>query len=187
MYSVLANSIVFYNSAPSGSNYFYLTDSFTALNYCDTTPLPTYGVGNIDAEPLFVDTNGWRNLRLQPDSPCINAGNNAYVFTATDLDGNPRILGGTVDMGAYECSSPTSLIERMMSLVSQSGLHHSQPLLATLGSALDSLNRGNSIAASNQLQAFQKKVLAQVAPLDAALAGTLIQNAQQLIDELKGH
>jgi hypothetical protein len=53
-------------------------------------------------DPLFVVTNGWANLRLQSNSPCINAGNNAYVTTPTDLDGRPRIVGGTVDMGAYE-------------------------------------------------------------------------------------
>jgi len=42
------------------------------------------------------------NLRLQSNSPCINTGTNAYVVGATDLDGRPRVVSGTVDMGAYE-------------------------------------------------------------------------------------
>jgi hypothetical protein len=57
----------------------------------------------------LVDTNGWSNLRLQSNSPCINAGNNTSVTTSTDLDGNPRIVAGTVDVGAYECQSPALL------------------------------------------------------------------------------
>jgi hypothetical protein len=50
------------------------------------------------------------NLRLQSNSPCINAGDNAYATSTTDLGGNPRIVGGTVDIGAYEYQTPLSMI-----------------------------------------------------------------------------
>ena len=92
----LTNCIVYYNAAMSGSNY-----SGGTLNYCCTTPLPTNGLGNITNAPLFVDLAG-NNLRLQTNSPCINAGNNAYAPKLTDLDGNQRIAGFRVDIGAYE-------------------------------------------------------------------------------------
>gem|GEM_PF-305830 len=70
------------------------------------------GLGNIDVDPLFVDPNGPDgiagtqddNLRLSTDSLCIDAGGNEALpeWVTTDLDGNRRIVGGIVDMGAYE-------------------------------------------------------------------------------------
>jgi hypothetical protein len=103
----LNNCIVYFNSntAPYGANY----DGNSTLSYCCTTPLPTCCIGSITNSPLFVDYASG-DLRLQSNSPCINAGNNSYVSNATDLDGNPRIAGGTVDIGAYEFQSPVSTI-----------------------------------------------------------------------------
>ncbi len=94
--STLNNCIVYFNTAPRGANYYSCT-----LNYSCTTPQPTNGVGNITNAPLFVDQASG-NLRLQSNSPCINAGLNAFAPAGPDLDGNPRIVGGSVDMGAYE-------------------------------------------------------------------------------------
>jgi len=75
------------------------------FRYSCTTPLPSSGsdqVANITSDPLFVDA-AKGDYRLQVGSPCINKGSNAYVVGVTDLDGNLRIMAGTVDMGAYEC------------------------------------------------------------------------------------
>ena len=99
------NSVVYFNTAPYSQN----CPESMSLNYCCTTPVPTNGFGNITNAPLFVDYAG-ANLRLQSNSPCINAGNNYYASGPTDLDGKPRISGGTVDIGAYEFQSPASQI-----------------------------------------------------------------------------
>src|SRR5262249_53010683 len=71
-FSTLNNCILYYNTGPA-ANY----DAYQ-LNYCCTTPQPDAGFGDITNEPAFMDlANG--NFRLQSNSPCINAGNNAYV------------------------------------------------------------------------------------------------------------
>ena len=54
--------------------------------------------------PMFVDTAA-DDFRLLPCSPAVNFGDNLSVVAAglsTDLDGQPRIFGDTVDLGAYE-------------------------------------------------------------------------------------
>lgn len=61
------------------------------------------------SDPEFVNSSVG-DFRLQSNSPCINSGNNAYVSGTKDLDGNPRIVGGTVDIGAYEYQAPSSVL-----------------------------------------------------------------------------
>ncbi len=60
------------------------------------------GIGNIDADPLFVDPDSG-DFRLMPGSPCNDAGDNTAVPVGitTDLDGNPRFVDdlGTIDTG----------------------------------------------------------------------------------------
>jgi hypothetical protein len=112
---VVVNSILYFNSAPTNANYasseYY---SPMSLRYCCTTPRPVAGtgftncVGNITNDPGFISPFPYP--RLQADSPCINAGLNREAISASDLDGLPRILGGAVDLGAYEFQSPASTL-----------------------------------------------------------------------------
>jgi hypothetical protein len=103
---VANNSILCFNSASNGPNYYF--PGQTALNYCCTSPDPG-GVGNIASPPLLANF-GSGDLHLQANSPCINAGNNAFISGTTDLDDNPRLVHGTVDMGAYEFQGAGSVI-----------------------------------------------------------------------------
>ncbi len=93
-FCLVLNSIVCYNTAVSATN-------CDCTQYDSCLPDNGYGSGNIPGPPLFVDLAGG-NLRLQSNSPCINTGDNTFTSASVDIDGRPRVVGGTVDMGAYE-------------------------------------------------------------------------------------
>lgn len=58
--------------------------------------------GNISADPLFLDPSGG-DYHLCEASPAIGAGNGDGIDpSATDLDGNPRVVDGHTDIGAYQ-------------------------------------------------------------------------------------
>ncbi|MGA1871120.1 MAG: right-handed parallel beta-helix repeat-containing protein, partial [bacterium] len=58
--------------------------------------------GNICVDPRFVNA-GKNNYHVQPCSPCINKGKNEVPhLSEKDTEGQPRIINGKVDMGAYE-------------------------------------------------------------------------------------
>ena len=66
-----------------------------------------WGVGNRDnfGALLSIGSNDdFGDLHLLMGSPCIDTGDPNYVAepNETDLDGNPRVIGGRIDMGAYE-------------------------------------------------------------------------------------
>ena len=117
----LTNCIVWNNPADGGGQfraYPVITYSCVQGGYS--------GIGNIDADPLFIDDDGPDdiagteddNLRLQSGSPAIDAADNNADIDAyspgfqplppTDLDNKGRIADGdsnglaVVDMGAYE-------------------------------------------------------------------------------------
>ena len=117
----IKNSIVFYNTATviASSNWFSEvlgTDYGRDVTYCNTAPIAGLPVGsgnNINSNPQFVSVvpQGGNNFRLQPVSPCIDSGDNSiWMVGALDLDGNPRIINGTVNRGAYESSATPVII-----------------------------------------------------------------------------
>jgi predicted outer membrane repeat protein len=71
------------------------------VTYCDVKG-GYGGPGNISEPPLFVDPNAG-DYHLEPNSPCINAGDPCGVYAGqTDIDGEPRVFGSCVDMGSDE-------------------------------------------------------------------------------------
>ncbi len=103
--SLVRNSIVMFNG---DENYAAEANSVdtTLFTYSCTTPAPVPnfdhvsrdGGNNITNAPLFA-TGTYQPVT---NSPCVNAGANAYASGPRDAAGNARILGGTVDIGAYE-------------------------------------------------------------------------------------
>ena len=110
---VITNCI-FFNS--TGTDHIFNFEATPVITYsCLHGATGIGGTGNISTDPQFVDADGTDNihgteddnLHLLTTSPCIDTGDNSAVATVlTDMIGNPRITGDTVDMGAYELPDP---------------------------------------------------------------------------------
>ena len=96
----IANSI-FWDNGPTG---LYSQYGNTAISYSDiqgglTSTGFTDGGNNISDDPGFTPGD----YHLQAGSPCIDTGFNAAAADiTTDIDGEPRIVNSTVEMGADE-------------------------------------------------------------------------------------
>jgi hypothetical protein len=127
----------------------------SAIVNSGSSPVVTYsdvqagyaGTGNTDVDPLFLRSpspgpdakwgtadDDYGDLHLRPNSPAIDAGLNSAVptGTTTDLDNNPRISNGTIDMGAYEQQLLTPSPNDSLSLSSGSYLLTSTTTLSSL-------------------------------------------------------
>ncbi len=84
--------------------------------------LGSNGGNNLDADPLFREPidpahapTSAGNLRLEPGSPAIDAGDDRAASGPLDLAGAPRIQGRGVDLGAYETPGPYITLAKLVS------------------------------------------------------------------------
>ena len=112
----LTNCILYNNEASNEISFYIYGDSNeVTISYTDIKDgedgIQTNGAGiinwqegNMDSIPQFVGGDPF-SYELLEVSPCIDAGNPDTIglnLPLTDLAGNPRIVNGRIDIGAYE-------------------------------------------------------------------------------------
>ncbi|NLH15283.1 MAG: hypothetical protein GX455_01760, partial [Phycisphaerae bacterium] len=86
--------------------------------------------GNLSAGPRFVypyssSAPTAYDYRLMADSPCINHGHAGFAGEGqTDLAGNKRVMGGRLDIGAFEFAPEIRVTHPMEGDVWAAGSHH---------------------------------------------------------------
>jgi parallel beta-helix repeat protein len=127
------NSIVWDNSAGQGAQigfcgyivyespvqecFPHLTASYSDVQDADPNRLAGWGAGNIDAQPLFVDPDGFdddpntwvdNDYHLSRGSPCIDAGDNdAVTADIADLDGD----GDTSELVPFDLDGSARFVD----------------------------------------------------------------------------
>jgi hypothetical protein len=104
------NNIIWGNSATGDGADVWLAGTGREKIFRHNNVHGMYGVWDIadnllDVDPQFFDAvNG--DFHIRSTSPCKEAGTNGVPsLPYLDLDGGPRIAGGTVDLGCYEFST----------------------------------------------------------------------------------
>jgi hypothetical protein len=110
----ISNTIIAFNSSGIGTSWISNPPKVYALrnnciygnsdyNYRGVAD-PMGADGNISVDPMLAGI-AWGDLHIQPGSPCVDAGDDAEVQAGwTDMDGQERVQGGHVDIGADESS-----------------------------------------------------------------------------------
>ncbi len=112
----IINCILSGNEAPEGYEISTKGDSHPVVSYCDIeggliSPFVESKSGssvvdggdNINDDPMF-EAPSIGDYHLKVDSPCINSGDPNFITKPgmTDIDGELRVMGGQIDIGADE-------------------------------------------------------------------------------------
>jgi hypothetical protein len=145
---------IFWGDAPDEA---YLTEIGGVLwdNDIEGSAGGPLGAGSIDVDPQFRDPTGPDgvagttddDLRLCLGSPCLDAGDSAEVAPnwLTDLDGNPRVTGSSVDMGAYEFDGPFYYYVDALHGNDSNGGGSPQRAFATIQKGIDAAHPGYTV------------------------------------------
>jgi predicted outer membrane repeat protein len=152
----LVNNLIAYNSSGLNrttgnvtlrSNNVFGNEDYNYAGIAD----PTGSDGNLSANPLLANVPGG-NLHIQPNSPCRNVGDDSVVDPLwLDIDGQSRIEGGRVDIGADESDGtswpgPTPKIIRVRPTGNDANNGSSWALAKrTVTGALNATNPGDEI------------------------------------------
>jgi len=121
--SIIKNCILWSNKSSGVTGIYAASNSQISIDssiiqggksavFTDNSSIITWGQ-NIGTYPGFVSPGRWNkdhwntwiegDYHLLPASPCIDAGDNTAIEGFdSDVEGDPRIINGTVDIGAYE-------------------------------------------------------------------------------------
>ncbi|MDR0725742.1 MAG: right-handed parallel beta-helix repeat-containing protein [Prevotellaceae bacterium] len=121
------NSIIYGNTS-YGNNYPNVSSFDAIYSYSLVGGATTLNNTDIisSADPKFVNADFATaanspkfdgDYRLKPGSPAIDKGYSNYNATATDLDGNPRIDGQYIDLGAFESISLAAVNDTALTTV----------------------------------------------------------------------
>jgi predicted outer membrane repeat protein len=101
--TVIADSILWGNTAAIGPQVYNNMSPASTIHHCDIDqPGFESGNGNIRRDPQWANPEAG-DFRLSAGSPCIDAGTpDALGLPELDFEGDPRVSGAAVDIGACE-------------------------------------------------------------------------------------
>lgn len=167
LFSLTATDTNLYVLSPNNSNAWVMFDASLSTDVEDD-PL-TFAWHDLDATNAFAESMRTTNL--------MSVGDHTVQLSVSDgqLTASNGVRFAVIRLGGATAQLSAFLEDADIKP------RNKQPLYASLAAAIAAFERGNFNAGRNMLQAFILKVEAQIAPVDAELAGRLIAAAQQII------